>query len=85
MKKITTFIVCMFLVAIVVNDVSAKNKHHGHDKHPTEAIGGLPVIDSADLMAAFSYPGTVITEVTQRSVPLEVVLTTLSTLSLMVI
>lgn len=64
MKKITTFIVCMFLLAIAVNDVSAKNshyKHHKHHKHPTEAVPGKPVIDCEDLVN-FSYPGTVITE-----------------------
>jgi hypothetical protein len=65
MKKITTFIVCMFLVAIVVNDVSAKNKHHEnkHYRHPTEAVPGVPVIGCAELMD-FNYPGTVITGVT---------------------
>ncbi len=41
MKKITMLIVCMFLVAFAVNDVSAKNKYHKnkhnkkwHHKHP---------------------------------------------------
>ena len=64
MKKITTFIVCMFLVAFVVNDVSAKNKHHEnrHYRHPTEAVPGAPVIECMDL--DFNYPGTEITGVT---------------------
>lgn len=65
MKKITMFIVCMFLVAFVVNDVGAKNRHKRppHHRHPTEAVPGAPVIDYMDLLD-FNYPGTVITEVT---------------------
>ena len=59
MKKITMFIVCMFLVAFVVNDVSAKNRHH---RHPTEAVPGTPVIECMEL-DDFNYPGTVIAEV----------------------
>jgi pimeloyl-ACP methyl ester carboxylesterase len=59
MKKITMFIVCMFLVAIAVNDVSAKNRHY---RHPTEAVPGAPVIECEDLLN-FSYPNTVISEV----------------------
>ncbi|CAB1056681.1 Chlorogenate esterase [Olavius sp. associated proteobacterium Delta 1] len=64
MKKITMFIVCMFLVAFVVNDVSAKKRHHKnrHHRHPTEAVPGSPVIECEDL--DFNYPNTEITEVT---------------------
>ncbi|MBN1847579.1 MAG: tannase/feruloyl esterase family alpha/beta hydrolase [Deltaproteobacteria bacterium] len=61
MKKITSIIVCIFLVAFAVDDVGAKNRHHRH-KHPTEAVPGVPVIDYMDLLD-FDYPGTVITEV----------------------
>lgn len=64
MRKIALFIICMFLLSVAANDVSAKKRHHGHDKHPTAAVPGTPVMDSADLMATFSYPGTVITDVT---------------------
>ena len=63
MKKITMYIVCMFLVAFVVNDVSAKNRHH---RHPTEAVPGVvvnPVMEWQDLMDNFNYPDTVITNV----------------------
>lgn len=60
MKKITVFIVCLFLVAFVVNDVSAKKRHR---RHPTEAVPGAPVIGYEDLLY-FSYPRTVISEVT---------------------
>jgi pimeloyl-ACP methyl ester carboxylesterase len=70
MKKITMFIVCTFLLAIVVNDVSAKNTHykhykhheqHRHYKHPTPAVPGAPVIECGDLLY-FSYPSTMISE-----------------------
>lgn len=64
MKRITSLIVCMFLAAIAVNDVNAKKRNHGR---PTAALPGAPVIDSADLISAFSHPGTVITDVTLQS------------------
>ena len=60
MKKITIFIACMFMVAIFVNDVSAKNRHY---RHPTEAVPGAPVIGCEDLLS-FSYPNAVISEAT---------------------
>jgi pimeloyl-ACP methyl ester carboxylesterase len=65
MKKITMFIVCMFLLAIAVNDVSAKNRPHknSHHKHPTEAVPGAPVIGCDDLLD-FSYSNTLISDVT---------------------
>ena len=70
MKKITMLIVGMFLVAFVVNDVSARNWHHKNWHHknryyryPTEAVPGAPVIGCMELLG-FNYPGTEITEVT---------------------
>lgn len=70
MKKITTFIVCMFLVAFVVSDASAKNRHH---RHPTVAVPGAPVIVCEDLLD-FSFPSTVINEVSfsEEDVPIDV-------------
>jgi len=63
-------IVCMFLAAIAVNDVSAKNRYHRHPHHrqlhhryPTEAVPGAPVIECMDLVG-FEFPGTEIIEVT---------------------
>ncbi len=61
MKKITMFIVSMFLLTIVINDVSAKKRPH---RQPTAAVPGAPVIECEDLKGIFSYPGTEITEVT---------------------
>jgi pimeloyl-ACP methyl ester carboxylesterase len=66
MKKITMFIVCIFLGTIVVNDVSAKKRHHRHYRHyrhPTAARPVKPKIDCQDLMGIFSYPNTEITGV----------------------
>ena len=58
MKKSIIFIICMFLVAIVVNNASAKNRHY---RHPTPAVPGTPVIACSDLLD-FEYPGMVITD-----------------------
>lgn len=65
MKKIAMFVVCMFLLAFAVNDVSAKSNQSQkmHHKRPTAAVPGAPVIGYEDLMH-FSYPNTVISEVT---------------------
>ncbi|MFZ7113628.1 MAG: tannase/feruloyl esterase family alpha/beta hydrolase, partial [Desulfatiglandales bacterium] len=60
MKKITMFMVCVFLVGMAANDVSAKSSRH---RNPTAAVPGVPVMDWEDLQY-FSYPNTVIEEVT---------------------
>ena len=67
MKKCALFIICLFLVFVAVNDVSAKRdkhkKHHGHHK---VAVGGPPVIECKleALEEVLSYTDTVITGVT---------------------
>jgi feruloyl esterase len=60
MKKSVLFIVCILLVFMTGNEVSAK-KHH-------VAVGGAPVVECEDLMY-FSYPDTKITDVTEGSDP----------------
>ena len=66
MKKVALFIVCMFVAAIAVNDVSAGKKNHGS---PAVAVPGVvvnPVMTCQELINNFSYPDTVITEVEQN-------------------
>ena len=67
MKKIALFIVCMFVAAIAVNDVSAKKKNHKkHHGGSTVAVPGEivnPVMSCEELMDNFSYPDTEITDV----------------------
>ena len=66
MKKYALFIICMLLVSVAVNDVSAKRYwqkwHHGHHR---VAVGGPPVIDCTlqSLEEVFSYTDTEITGV----------------------
>ena len=63
MKRLPIFIVCVFLLAVAVNDASAKYRHkrNPHHRHPTEAVPGTPVMACEDLKG-FSYPDTEITE-----------------------
>ena len=74
MKKCALFIVCLLLVSVSVNDVSAKrDRHHRHYGRHKVAVGGPPVIDCT-LQAfeeVFSYADTVITGVTPVSGPEE--------------
>lgn len=60
MKKIAFFIVCMILMAFVVNNAGAKNRHF---RPPNVAVPGTPLIEYEELFD-FSYPNTVIIEVT---------------------
>jgi feruloyl esterase len=55
MKKYVLLFVCVLLVFVAGNEVSAKQ--------PSEAVGGTPVIAWQDLMATFSYPRTTLTQV----------------------
>jgi feruloyl esterase len=55
-KKSVLFLVCMFLFVAAGSEVSGKQ--------PSVAVGGVAVIECADLAAAFSYPNTTVTSVT---------------------
>jgi feruloyl esterase len=72
MKKCALFIVCLFLVSVAANDVSAKrDRHKRHQEHHEVAVGGTPVIDCQELFDVFSYTDTEITDVTPVSGPEE--------------
>ena len=69
MKKFALFILCLLLVSVSVNDVSAKRDKHR--KHHKVAEGGPPVINCEleALEEDFSYIDTVITSVAPVSGP----------------